>query len=170
MLSTHPKVGMAVLVGVRVKAKVWALTRRDAHPFAGATKGKRFCAAARRRLRVSQDEDQIVRTEVRNGRLRDSSIRFSSKPRDDQTSRKPRGGARSLAGAWPPIQESVQILSCCSFERYMFVYVRKNLVATLTEVSRHWHNLSRATTATKQPPPGAADQSRAGPSCARYEN
>ena len=33
MLSTHPKVGMAVLVGVRVKAKVWALTRRDAHPF-----------------------------------------------------------------------------------------------------------------------------------------
>ena len=33
MLSTHPKVGMAVLVGVRVKAKVWALARRDAHSF-----------------------------------------------------------------------------------------------------------------------------------------
>ena len=33
MISTHPKVGMAVLVGVRVKAKVWALTRRDAHSF-----------------------------------------------------------------------------------------------------------------------------------------
>ena len=27
MISTHPKVGMAVLVGVRVKAKVWALWR-----------------------------------------------------------------------------------------------------------------------------------------------
>ena len=33
MLSTHPKVGMAVLVGVRVKAKVRALARRDAHSF-----------------------------------------------------------------------------------------------------------------------------------------
>ena len=33
MISTHPKVGMAVLVGVRVKAKVWALARRDAHSF-----------------------------------------------------------------------------------------------------------------------------------------
>ena len=33
MLSTHPKVGMAVLVGVRVKAKVWALARRGAHSF-----------------------------------------------------------------------------------------------------------------------------------------
>ena len=33
MLSTHPKVGMAVLVGVRVKAEVWALARRDAHSF-----------------------------------------------------------------------------------------------------------------------------------------
>ena len=33
MLSTHPKVGMTVLVGVRVKAKVRALARRDAHSF-----------------------------------------------------------------------------------------------------------------------------------------
>ena len=33
MLSTHPKVGMAVFVGVRVKAKVRALARRDAHSF-----------------------------------------------------------------------------------------------------------------------------------------
>jgi len=33
MTSTHPRVGMAVLVGVRVKAKVWALARRDAHSF-----------------------------------------------------------------------------------------------------------------------------------------
>ena len=33
MLSTHPKVGMAVLVGVRVKAEVRALARRDAHSF-----------------------------------------------------------------------------------------------------------------------------------------
>ena len=33
MTSTHPRVGMAVLVGVRVKAKVWALARRDAHYF-----------------------------------------------------------------------------------------------------------------------------------------
>ena len=33
MISTHPKVGMAVLVGVRVKAKVRALARRDAHSF-----------------------------------------------------------------------------------------------------------------------------------------
>ena len=33
MLSTHPKVGMAVLAGVRVKAKVRALARRDAHSF-----------------------------------------------------------------------------------------------------------------------------------------
>ena len=33
MLSTHPKVGMAVLVGVRVKAEIRALARRDAHSF-----------------------------------------------------------------------------------------------------------------------------------------
>ena len=33
MLSTHPRVGMTVLVGVRVKAKVRALARRDAHSF-----------------------------------------------------------------------------------------------------------------------------------------
>ena len=33
MISTHPKVGMAVLVEVRVKAKVRALARRDAHSF-----------------------------------------------------------------------------------------------------------------------------------------
>ena len=33
MLSTHPKVGMTVLVGVRVKAEVRALARRDAHSF-----------------------------------------------------------------------------------------------------------------------------------------
>ena len=33
MTSTHPRVGMAVLVAVRVKAKVWALARRDAHSF-----------------------------------------------------------------------------------------------------------------------------------------
>ena len=33
MISTHPKVGMAVLVGVRVKAKVRALARRDALSF-----------------------------------------------------------------------------------------------------------------------------------------
>ena len=33
MISTHPKVGMAVLVGVRVKAEVRALARRDAHSF-----------------------------------------------------------------------------------------------------------------------------------------
>ena len=33
MISTHPKVGVAVLVGVRVKAKVRALARRDAHSF-----------------------------------------------------------------------------------------------------------------------------------------
>ena len=33
MLSTHPKVGMTVLVGV--KAKVRALARRDAHSFLG---------------------------------------------------------------------------------------------------------------------------------------
>jgi len=33
MLSTHPKVGMAVLIGARVKAKVRALARRDAHSF-----------------------------------------------------------------------------------------------------------------------------------------
>ena len=34
MISTHPKVGMAVfIVGVRVKAKVWALARRNAHSF-----------------------------------------------------------------------------------------------------------------------------------------
>ena len=33
MISTHPKVGMAVLVGVRVKAKVRALARCDAHSF-----------------------------------------------------------------------------------------------------------------------------------------
>ena len=36
MISTHPcKVRMAVLVGVRVKAKVRALARRDAHSFLG---------------------------------------------------------------------------------------------------------------------------------------
>ena len=33
MSSIHPKVGMAVLVGVGVKAEVWALARRDAHSF-----------------------------------------------------------------------------------------------------------------------------------------
>ena len=33
MISTHPKVGMAVLVGIRVKAKVWALARCGAHSF-----------------------------------------------------------------------------------------------------------------------------------------
>ena len=43
MISTHPKVGMAVLVGVRVKAKVRALARRDAHSFL-AVRG-RFAAS-----------------------------------------------------------------------------------------------------------------------------
>ena len=33
MSSIHPKVGMAVLIGARVKAKVRALARRDAHSF-----------------------------------------------------------------------------------------------------------------------------------------
>ena len=33
MTSTHPKVGMTVLVGIGVKAKVRALARRDAHSF-----------------------------------------------------------------------------------------------------------------------------------------
>ena len=33
MISTHPKVGVTVLVGVRVKAKVRALARRGAHSF-----------------------------------------------------------------------------------------------------------------------------------------
>ena len=33
MISTHPRVGVNLLVRVRVKAKVWALPRRDAHSF-----------------------------------------------------------------------------------------------------------------------------------------
>ena len=33
MTSTHPRVGMTLLVGIGVKAKVWALARRDAHSF-----------------------------------------------------------------------------------------------------------------------------------------
>ena len=33
MTSTHPRVGMTVLVGIGVKAKVRALARRDAHSF-----------------------------------------------------------------------------------------------------------------------------------------
>ena len=33
MTSTHPRVGMTLLVRVRAKAKVWALARRDAHSF-----------------------------------------------------------------------------------------------------------------------------------------
>ena len=48
MLSTHPKVGMTVLVGVRVKAKVRALARRDAHSFLRAV----CCIAALRLLRL----------------------------------------------------------------------------------------------------------------------
>ena len=51
MISTHPKVGMAVLVGVRVKAKVWALARRDAHSF--LTVWAVCCIAALRLLRLS---------------------------------------------------------------------------------------------------------------------
>ena len=31
--STHPKVGMALLIRVGVKAQVWALARHDAHYF-----------------------------------------------------------------------------------------------------------------------------------------
>ena len=50
MISTHPKVGMAVLVGVRVKAKVWALARRDAHSF--LTVWAVCCIAALRLLRL----------------------------------------------------------------------------------------------------------------------
>ena len=42
MTSTHPRVGMAVLVGVRVKAKVWALARRDAHSFLAMTSHVNF--------------------------------------------------------------------------------------------------------------------------------
>ena len=45
MLSTHPKVGMAVLVGVRVKAKVRALARRDAHSFLAARAGDDWASA-----------------------------------------------------------------------------------------------------------------------------
>ena len=33
MTSTHPRVGMTLLVGIGVKAKVWALARRGAHSF-----------------------------------------------------------------------------------------------------------------------------------------
>ena len=33
MTYTHPKVGIALLVRVRVKPQVWALARRDAHSF-----------------------------------------------------------------------------------------------------------------------------------------
>ena len=51
MISTHPKVGMAVLVGVRVKAKVWALARRDAHSF--LTVWVVCCIAALRRVATS---------------------------------------------------------------------------------------------------------------------
>ena len=51
MISTHPKVGMAVLVGVRVKAKVWALARRDAHSF--LTVWAVCCIAALRRVATS---------------------------------------------------------------------------------------------------------------------
>ena len=40
MLSTHPKVGMAVSVGVRVKAKVRALARRYAHSFLAVRAGR----------------------------------------------------------------------------------------------------------------------------------
>ena len=45
MLSTHPKVGMAVLVGVRVKAKVRALARRDAHSFLAVRAGDDWALA-----------------------------------------------------------------------------------------------------------------------------
>ena len=31
--STHPKVGMALLIRVGAKAQVWTLARRDAHSF-----------------------------------------------------------------------------------------------------------------------------------------
>ena len=50
MISTHPKVGMAVLVGVRVKAKVRALARRDAHSFLAVRAV--CCIAALRLLRL----------------------------------------------------------------------------------------------------------------------
>ena len=52
MLSTHPKVGMAVLVGVRVKAKVRALARRNAHSFAFLAVRAVCCIAALRLLRL----------------------------------------------------------------------------------------------------------------------
>ena len=50
MITTHSKVGVTVLVGVRVKAKVRALARRDAHSFLAVRAV--CCIAALRLLRL----------------------------------------------------------------------------------------------------------------------